>query len=90
MVLESSISLPSPLVLVIKFSNDGSYILLDIDQSTDKGGFPVVFTCSDLLSFDGSNSTECTWVSSKRIQIKPYGLVSSSSSSLLSSSLLSL
>ena len=69
------LSLPSPLVLVIKFSNDGSIVQLEIDQFTNKGNLPDVFTCSKLLSFEGSNTTECTWISDKTIKMKPYGSI---------------
>jgi len=48
---------PAPNVTQAIFSNDGSYIIVSYDSSTNKGGLPTLFGCNVLFNFDGISSS---------------------------------
>lgn len=71
-VSESNSPPPVPTISQAQFSDDGTYVIITFDSSTNRGGYTNTFPCSVLLSFIGMNtSSTCLWSSSAVIQVYP-------------------
>eukprot|EP01032_Pedospumella_encystans_P021074 gene21074-23917_t len=67
-----------PLVEIIRFSNDGTYVSIIFNAPTNQGGFGNSFPCAQLLSFSGSATSACQWADSATIRTFPQAASSSS------------
>jgi hypothetical protein len=56
-----------PVLTSVQFSNDGRFLYINFDSSTDKGGNVLKgqanlnFNCSKLLRFASSDNSKCLW-----------------------------
>ena len=62
-----------PKFLSAKFSSSGTSLILFFASNTNKGGLPDYFPCSKLLSFNGSDITNCRWIDKSSIEITNFG-----------------
>lgn len=69
MVLSKNEEPPSPVPNKAVFSSDGTYIIIDFDTPTNKGGYNMNFNCEDLLLFYGNTKSICNWVNSTHIYV---------------------
>jgi hypothetical protein len=60
-----------PQLLQAIFSDDGSYVTICFDSSTDKGGQYGTFPCKALLRFVGSSIAQCQWASDSQLRAYP-------------------
>eukprot|EP01038_Epipyxis_sp_PR26KG_P014196 gene14196-19049_t len=58
-----------PKIISCRFSDDGSYIDIEFDSFTDRGGFVNQFPCSDVFDFLDASSAVCQWYSDKNIHL---------------------
>jgi hypothetical protein len=52
-------------------SNDGTYVTLNFNISTNYGGLGRSFSCPNLFDFVGENYATCSWADAKTITIYP-------------------
>lgn len=60
-------AVPAPVLLSAVFAADGSYLSINFDRNTNKGGSETQFQCSVLFVFSCSSSAVCRWTSSKSV-----------------------
>ncbi len=72
-VISTTAEPPAPKLVSSTFSDDGSYVTVVFDSSTNKGGYSNSFTCTTLFTFNGDSSAKCTWVDSSKVTITPTG-----------------
>jgi hypothetical protein len=62
---------PVPKLTSARFSNDGSFIIVKLDSSTNRGGnsFTSTFTCSTYFKFKNVDSSLCNWYDDRTINI---------------------
>ncbi len=60
---------PAPTLLSSTFSDDGSYVTVLFDSSTNKGKYTNSFICTSLLNFNGASAAKCTWTDSTKVTI---------------------
>jgi hypothetical protein len=72
-ILSSKTPPVPPLMTSVQFSNDGRYLYVTFDSSTDKAttvlNGQVSFDCSRILSFNSSFSSKCLWQTEKFILV---------------------
>jgi hypothetical protein len=69
--LSADITPVVPQLVQAAFSNDGSYVALSVDSSTDRGNQYGTFPCRALLRFVGGSSAQCQWFSDSQMLIYP-------------------
>jgi hypothetical protein len=64
---------PTPILLSVRFSDDGSSLLFQWDSSTDRVqiAYPL-FACSDVVEFPAAISSKCFWKSDSQLIAYPY------------------
>ncbi len=67
---------PAPKLLSAAFSDDGSYVTVAFDSSTNKGKYTNSFTCTTLFTFNGASSAKCTWADSSKVTISGIAALS--------------
>jgi hypothetical protein len=70
-VLSADATPAVPQLLQAAFSNDGSYVTLSFDSTTDRGGLYGTFSCRSLLRFASDSSAQCQWFSDNLLRIYP-------------------
>ena len=64
------IHLNAPVITSARFSNNGSKLLINFDITTDGGNiFTSIFKCSNMLTFLGSDKSNCHWDNGNNITI---------------------
>jgi hypothetical protein len=58
-----------PQLLQAAFSNDGSYVTLSFDSTTDRAGLYGTLRCNALLQFSGASTVQCQWFSDNQLRI---------------------
>eukprot|EP00597_Dinobryon_sp_UTEXLB2267_P012543 CAMPEP_0170122720 /NCGR_PEP_ID=MMETSP0020_2-20130122/16918_1 /TAXON_ID=98059 /ORGANISM="Dinobryon sp., Strain UTEXLB2267" /LENGTH=2177 /DNA_ID=CAMNT_0010353853 /DNA_START=1571 /DNA_END=8104 /DNA_ORIENTATION=+ len=71
--ISSSQQPPPPIITGVIFSDDGSYLSINFDSPTNKGGVQNMFQCSDLFNFKCSNISQCQWIDSSTVYAFIYG-----------------
>eukprot|EP01038_Epipyxis_sp_PR26KG_P009221 gene9221-12434_t len=77
--------IPPPKIIYCKFSDDGSYIDIEFDSFTDRGGFVNQFPCSDVFDFLDASSAVCQWYSDKNIHLHSVTSIGVNSTIVLAS-----
>ena len=72
-VISKEAAPPAPQLTSSYFSDNGAYVMVTFDSSTNKGGFSNSFTCTTLFSFNGDSSAKCTFVDASKVMITPTG-----------------
>jgi hypothetical protein len=70
-VLSADATPAVPQLLQAAFSNDGSYVALSFDSTTDRGNQYGTFSCRTLLRFVGGSSAQCQWFSDSQLRVYP-------------------
>jgi hypothetical protein len=60
---------PPPTLFNAIFSNDGSYISIYFNQSTNRAGYLNGFPCSLIFTFKGIDSSTCSWIDSSTVKV---------------------
>jgi hypothetical protein len=66
-VLERWAQPPPPLLKSVAFSNDGLFVEIKFDSSTDRAALANIFLCSELFNFTAAATTKCQWESSVKV-----------------------
>ena len=68
-VLPQESPLPAPVLSQATFSNDGSYISVSFDKSTNRADMAIgsSFLCSRLFDFNCAESARCQWLDSSTV-----------------------
>jgi hypothetical protein len=68
-VLATAAVPPVPQLLQAMFSNDGSYVAIDFDSSTDRGSQYGTFPCRALLRFVSDAAAKCQWSTDTQLRV---------------------
>lgn len=66
-VVQSSTNIPAPKVTRAVYSDEGSYITLEFDSPTNRGGLSSLFSCDKIFDFPGVSSATCKWIDTMTI-----------------------
>ena len=70
-ILSSKTPPVAPILSLVQFSNDGRFLYVSFDSSTDKGVTiiknQISFNCSQLVRFPSSSDSKCLWQNDKLI-----------------------
>jgi hypothetical protein len=68
-VLATAAIPPVPQLLQAMFSNDGGYVAIDFDSSTDRGRQYGTFPCRALLRFVSDAAAKCQWSTDTQLRV---------------------
>ena len=74
-VLALGIPPSTPYIYTVRFSDDGTHLLVDFDSESDRANMFSIFTCIDLVDFPGANNSQCQWNSDQQLIVYPQSEV---------------
>eukprot|EP01038_Epipyxis_sp_PR26KG_P005469 gene5469-7572_t len=60
-VISSETEPPTPVLSSAQFSSDGSFITIEFDADTNRGGVSTNFICNKLFDFTCASTSSCSW-----------------------------